>query len=110
MKYIFFLALFVLTACNENGTLFKSEKAELSEEQFINIYEDVLLLENYYQTKYGLPNNYKEALEKSCSMSFRKHHVTKKAFEQTYDFYARNPRKLKTVQEKIINRLNKKKL
>ncbi len=110
MKYIFFFVVFTLVACNEKGSLFKTEKAVLDEEQFIAVYEDVLVLENYYQKKYGLPNNYKEKLEKACSISFRKHNVTKKAFEQSYDFYTRNPEELKEIQEKIINRLNKKKI
>ena len=97
-------------SCNDNGSFFQLENAELSEEQFIEVYEDVLVLEKYYQMKYGLPNNYKEALEKSCLLIFSKHQVTKKAFEQSYSYYARNPEKLMSIQEEIINRLNIKKL
>ena len=111
MRFILYglLLTFLLFACNENGSLFQ-EKEPLTEEQFVDVYEDVLVLENYYQAKYGILTNYKDALEKSTDKAFRKHHVTKIDFEKTYEFYAKNPEKLKTIQEKIIARLNKKKL
>ena len=111
MRFILsgFLFAFLFSACNENGSLFQ-EKEPLTEEQFVEVYEDILVLENYYQSKYGILTNYKDALEKSSEKTFRKHKTTKVEFENTYEFYAKNPEKLRTIQEKIIARLNKKKL
>jgi hypothetical protein len=70
----------------------------------------VLVLENYYQSKYGSINNYKNALDKSCEITFKKHGVSKIEFEKSYEFYAKNSKQLRSIQETIIERLNTKKL
>jgi hypothetical protein len=82
----------------------------MDDKKFIDVYEEVLVLENYYQTKYGVPNAYKRALDKSCHKVFIKHQVSKKDFEKSFDYYAHRPEKLKSINEQVIARLNKKKL
>jgi uncharacterized membrane protein len=85
-------------------------EATLNEEQFIAVYEEILVTENYYQSKIGLPNLYKVELEHASKKIFLKHHTTKKQFEESFEFYAKDPKSLRAIQEKIIDRLNKKKL
>jgi hypothetical protein len=111
MRFLFagFLVTILVLGCNSHGSYFQNAET-LTEEQFIVVYEDILVLEDLYKTKFGLPANYKDALDKSCEKTFRKHHITKVEFEKAYEFYAKNPEKLKEIQEKIIARLNKKKL
>lgn len=108
MKHLFFILLFFLTSCTEE--LFSSKKLKLEEAKFIEVYEEVLVLENYYQTKYGVPNSYESALDKSCQKVFVKHQVSKQEFENSFDYYAHRPEKLKSINEQVIARLNKKKL
>ena len=108
MRYLIFIFLISLTSCAEE--LFNSEKSLLDEKKFIQVYEKVLVLENYYQTKYGVPNAYKRALDKSCQKVFIKHKVSKQDFEKSFDYYAHHPDKLKSINEQVIARLNKKKL
>lgn len=108
MRYLTFILLISLTSCSEE--LFSSEKLKLEEAKFIEVYEEVLVLENYYQTKYGVPNTYKDALDKSCQKVFIKHNVSKQEFESSFDYYAHRPEKLKSINEQVIARLNKKKL
>lgn len=108
MRYLTFILLISLTSCSEE--LFSSEKSMMDEKEFIDVYEEVLVLENYYQTKYGVPNIYKNALDKSCQKVFIKHKVSKQDFEKSFDYYAHHPDKLKSINEQMIARLNKKKL
>jgi hypothetical protein len=103
-----FTLLFGLLSCT-NGDV-DNEQRRLNEEQFISVYEEILLIERYYQSKLGLPNLYKNELEKASEKIFDKHHTTKSNFEKSFEYYARDPQRLHKIQEKIIDRLNKRKL
>ena len=106
MRILFFVLIFIFTNCD--GT-FSSNNAPLDKEKFIEVYEDVLLLETYYQSKFGIPNSYKYALDKSCEKVFKKHNVKKQEFQKSFEFYAHRPEQLKSINEQIIARLNKNK-
>lgn len=107
-KFFGFLILLSILSCETDG--YTSSEEVLTEEQFIAVYQDVLVLENYYQTKYGLPSAYKKELEKSCKEVFKKHHFTKEQFDKSFDFYAHNPEKMIKINEQVIANLNKKKI
>jgi hypothetical protein len=108
MRTLFFALIFIFTNCSDGA--FSSNDPHIEEDKFVEVYEEILVLENYYQTKYGFPNTYKDALDKSCQKVFIKHNVSKQAFENTFDYYAHTPEKLKSINERVIARLNKKKL
>jgi hypothetical protein len=105
---ILFLICFMFTGCSDG--VFSSEVPTLKENNFIDVYEQVLFLENYYQAKYGAPIAYKNALDKSCQKVFLKHQVSREDYEKTYDYYAHRPEKMKYINEQVIARLNKRKL
>lgn len=108
MRILLFVLIFLLTNCSEGA--FSSDESPLEEEKFIEVYEEVLVLENYYQTKYGVPNAYKKTLDSSCKKVFIKHRVSKQDFEKSYDYFAHRPEQLRSINEQVIARLNKKKL
>ncbi|MFM7682187.1 MAG: DUF4296 domain-containing protein [Bacteroidota bacterium] len=108
MRVLLFVFIFFLTNCSDGA--FSSNEPPLEEEMFVEVYEEVLVLENYYQTKYGVPSAYKNALDGSCHKVFAKHQVSKKDFEKSFDYYAHRPEKLRSINEQVIARLNKKKL
>jgi uncharacterized membrane protein len=108
MRKFFFVLVFFLANCSDGA--FSSNDPYIEEDKFVEVYEEILVLENYYQTKYGVPNTYKVALDKSCQKVFVKHNVSKQDFEKTFDYYAHTPEKLKSINERVIARLNKKKL
>jgi hypothetical protein len=107
--YLFYISIFFLYGCYVD-TFTSENSTTLEEEKFIEVYEDVLVLENYYQIKYGLPSVYKNALENSCKKIFEKHKIKKQDFEKSFDYYAHRPEQLKSINQQIIARLNKKKL
>jgi hypothetical protein len=105
----FFVLIIILSACSTNGTD-SSTEAELTEEQMVEITQEVLLLENYYQSKYGSPSVYKKALDSSVNVVFKRFSVTKKQFENTFNYYTENPELYRELQMKIIESLNEKHL
>jgi hypothetical protein len=72
--------------------------------------QEVMLLENYYQSKYGSPSVYKAALDSSVEVVFKKHQTNKIQFSKSFDFYAQNPELFQKIQAKIIENLNSKHL
>jgi hypothetical protein len=108
MRILFFTLVYFLASCSDGA--FSSNEPTIDEEKFFEVYEEVLVFENYYQTKYGVQNSYKKALDLSCKKIFNKHRVSKQDFEKTFDYYAHRPEKLKSINEQVIARLNKRKL
>ncbi|NBR15969.1 MAG: DUF4296 domain-containing protein [Flavobacteriales bacterium] len=105
----FFGILIILLSCTNNGGAGSNDEI-LSEEQMVEVTQEVMLLENYYQTKYGSPNVYKKALDSSVNIVFKRFSVTKKQYENTFNYYAENPELYKELQMKIIESLNEKHL
>lgn len=94
-----------LFSCSSN-----SPKGILDEEKMTEVLQEVMLLENYYQSKYGSPSVYKAALDSSVEVVFKKHETNKLQFSKSFDFYAQNPELIKRIQSNIIEKLNSKHL
>jgi hypothetical protein len=88
----------------------KGPKGILDEEKMTEVLQEVMLLENYYQSKYGSPSDYKAALDSSVEIVFKKHQTNKIQFSKSFDFYAQNPELFQKIQAKIIENLNSKHL
>lgn len=88
----------------------KNPKGILDEEKMTVVLQEVMLLENYYQSKYGSPGVYKAALDSSVEVILRKHQTSKDQFSKSFDFYAQNPELFQKIQKKIIENLNSKHL
>ena len=101
-----FLLLFTLS-CNSHANYAPSDL--IAPEKMSIILEDVLLLESHYQTKYGVPGVYKEALDKSILNVFKKHRVTRKRFQSSYLYYASHPEYFKSLNTGIMDRLSREK-
>lgn len=94
-----------LFSCSSNNP-----KGILEEEKMTEVLQEVMLLENYYQSKYGSPSVYKAALDSSVEIVFKKHETNKIQFSKSFDFYAQNPELFQKIQAKIIENLNSKHL
>jgi hypothetical protein len=100
---LFFLHL--LVACQPEAT--KKPSHLIEEEKMSLILEEVLLMESHYQSKYGIPGVYKDALDKSLLVIFKKHQITKKQFKESYVFYASQPETFKALNTSIMDRLSR---
>ena len=94
-----------LFSCSSNNP-----KGILDEEKMTEVLQEVMLLENYYQTKYGSPSVYKEALDSSVEVVYKRFNTNKKQFSKSFDYYAQDPELFKKIQARIIENLNSKHL
>lgn len=108
IRYFFPVLLLLFTSC-ELRPVVNGQKV-IEEEKMIVLLEKVTLLEHYFQAKYGTPSVYKAALDSSVMMELKKNGVTKKEYETSFEYYAKDQVRYKKMQEKIIERLNKKHL
>jgi hypothetical protein len=72
------------------------------------IMEEVMLLEAYYQKKYGAPSVYKDPLALAVEGVFKKHKISAKIYENNFTYYAQQYEIFKEMNDAIIERLNKK--
>ena len=94
-----------VVACQQTTT--KKPSNLIDEEKMSLVLEQVLLMESHYQSKNGVPGIYKDALDKSLSVVFKKHHVTKKQFMDSYTYYASLPESFKELNTGIMDRLSR---
>lgn len=105
MKFFLVCILILFSACQENTD--KKPSDLIDEKKMSLVLEDVLLLESHYQSKYGVPGVYKEALDKSLESMFKKRGVTKKSFVDSYAYYASQPEMFKALNTQIMSRLSR---
>jgi hypothetical protein len=106
MKFIlpFLLTLFA-AAC---GNISSEKPAGLIDADKMSvILEDVLLLESHYQSKYGVPGVYKDALDESVNKVLKKHGVSTKQFQTSYRYFASHPEEFKALNTRIMDRLSR---
>lgn len=106
MKFI--LPLFIVLIVSSCGSVTSTKPSGLIEADKMSvILEDVLLLESHYQSKYGVPGVYKDALDKSVNRIFKKYGVKAKQFRESYRYYASQPEEFKALNTSIMDRLSR---
>jgi hypothetical protein len=105
MNYFLICLLILFSACQENPD--KKPEGLIEEDKMSLVLEEVLLLESHYQSKFGVPGIYKEALDKSLASVFKKRGVTKKNFADSYAYYASQPETFKALNTQIMDRLSR---
>ena len=105
MKYFYSILFISLVSCDtETRPSFIIEK-----DKMIDIMEQVLVLETYYQSLPGLASN-KHALDSTVDLVFKKSGITKNNFEESYRFYSSDLEEFKKMQAEIMEKLEKKAL
>ena len=90
IQLIFFLIIFLF--CTNKP----EQQKTINEKTFVQIYCDVITQADYLKEKQ------KQAFVDSV---LNQHHVTRQAFENTIERYKKNPKKWKSVFEKIVAEL-----
>ena len=96
---IFSLLLFACVADNEAAPLTKS--------QFKSVYNEITILEGYYQMNFRNLSIYKDSLLKSVDGVLKKHDVTFQEFEQTYNYYSRHQEAFQAINNELIQDYSK---
>ena len=96
---IFSILLFACGADNDVPPLTKS--------QFKSVYNEITILEGYYQMNFRNLSIYKDSLLKSVGVVLEKHDVTFEEFEQTYDYYSRHQEDFQSLNNELIQDYSK---
>ena len=75
--------------------------------QFKSVYNEITILEGYYQMNFRNLSIYKDSLLKSVSVVSKKHDVTFEEFEQTYDYYSRHQEDFQSLNNELIQDYSK---
>lgn len=102
--YIFFSA-FILNACTPSEENVKIPSTVLSEEQFIKVLTDCYLAEG------AAGINVKNVTGQKFDSAYifnplKDNQISKPLFDSSISFYTKHPKLLKTIYEKILDRLS----
>ncbi|OIQ37769.1 MAG: hypothetical protein BM555_00085 [Crocinitomix sp. MedPE-SWsnd] len=78
----------------------------ISEAAMIPLIIDLQMLESHYQRMYSRPDVFKDALDSASNIVFEDQSVSRKQFEESYDYYASQPEVLFTIYEATLDTLN----
>ena len=109
MKQLLYFTLLIsfLFSCSNQPVPAKPNNF-IPQEEMSKIMEEVMLLEAYYQKKYGAPSVYKDPLALAAEEVFKKHKISAKIYENNFTYYAQQYEIFKEMNDAIIERLNKK--
>ena len=103
-KLICLILLFVGFACDQNQV----PKEYVALEQISVLVEEISVLEAYYQSTYGVPGQYKEALDKAVAKTLKKHNCSLLKFKRSVYYYATHPSLQALLNENTMTRLSRK--
>ena len=105
MKYFYSILFMSLVSCDTETR----PSSIIEKDKMIDIMEQVLVLETYYQSLPGPASN-KHALDSTVDLVFKKSGITKNNFEESYRFYSSDLEEFKKMQTEIMEKLEKKAL
>ena len=94
----------LLSSCLENET----PENVLSINKMSPLVEEIMLIETHYQSKYGVPSQYKKALDQSVDEILKKSKTNRKCFERSLAYYAGHPELQKKLNERLLTQLSRK--
>jgi hypothetical protein len=104
MRMRFIICLILLSACQQDTV----PEGILPLEQMTPLVEEITLLETYYQSKFGVPSQYKAALDSSVQRVLKKAGCTKSIFKKSLTYYAAHPALQKELNEQLLTTLSRK--
>lgn len=107
-KFIPFLFIVILSACTAIEDKVRIPDTVLSEEKMAEVMVDVHLLEaalniNNYSKDQVVMNN---SINPNSDI-FKKNNITKKQYDESFEFYSKNPALLTEVYQLVLNNLSK---
>lgn len=103
-KLCLFFFLLLLNACSEN----KLPAGILPLDQMSQLVEEITIIETHYQSKFGVPNQYKKALDQSVDKTLQKAGCTRAKFEKSLRYYAAHPADQKALNDALLTSMSRK--
>ncbi|MEN9968232.1 MAG: hypothetical protein RIR94_404 [Bacteroidota bacterium] len=105
MKFAALLCcIILLSACQEQSV----PKGILPLAQMVPLVEEITLIETHFQSRYGVPSQYKEALDLSVKRILKKAGCSKATFKKSLNYYAAHPELQKELNEQLLTALSRK--
>ena len=100
----------LISSCQQNEIVDRKNNDEkiLSKELVISIFEELVLIESYLQSKYYSYSNYCESLQVSRDSLFKVKGVTLQQFSNSFDYYSKTDQELVTLYKEVLNNYNEK--
>ena len=77
-------------------------------DEMSSLVEEITIIETYYQSKFGVPSQYKKALDASVNKTLRKANCTRAKFEKSLRYYAAHPTHQKALNEALLTSMSRK--
>lgn len=109
MKIYFSIILLILisqSAC-DHGSSVNVPKAPLTEEKFVEVLEDVRLLEGAYTVRYQRVDSTAGLMDVYYNQVFEKHQVTREEFELSYTSFSLDVPVMERIEDSVIHRLER---
>jgi rubrerythrin len=97
-----------LAGCSTQNEFSLTDKPKdlLSEEKFTSVLSDILLLESTAQNNSQDLEHVHKIIEISSPVIFKKHHVSKKKYTESFEYYAQDKEKMEEIYTKILDDYN----
>ena len=107
LRLIFFAGIVLLLACNSKP---KTPKDILPKEKMISVLVDFQLVESAILQKQNQQKDIKFYTNYYYDYILKKHHITRKEFKRSLDWYKNNMEEMDTIYQEILGRLSKLKI
>ena len=99
---------FFFVSCESNSELLDIVKPTnlISEQKFIEVFSDIVLLEVVASQQSSNIFQAKKIMKVSSSELLEKHHVNKKQFNESFEYYNQDKEKMLEIYSKIIEEYN----
>ncbi|MDG1350009.1 MAG: DUF4296 domain-containing protein [Crocinitomicaceae bacterium] len=102
MRLVSLFVIFLLIACTE-----RDPDPPLTQKKFKTVYNEIMILESYYQMNFRNLNIYKDSLRKSVDGVLEAHNVTFEEFEKTYNYYSKHQENFQDINNDLIESYSK---
>lgn len=108
MKYLKVFSLIVFLffiSCNSKNDFISDVKPKqlISEDKFIKIFSDIILLESTVLLKSQNEMHIYNVMNASSLEVLKHYHISKKQYEITFDYYAQDKEKMTEIYTKILD-------
>ena len=102
MRLVSLFVIFLLIACTD-----KDPDPPLTQKKFKAVYNEIMILESYYQMNFRNLNIYKDSLRKSVDGVLEAQNVTFEEFEKTYNYYSKHQENFQDINNELIESYSK---
>lgn len=106
MKGWIFIFL-VVTSCRDEVVGVPKPKDLVPEDTMVMVLKDLTLLETHIQLKYQQVTQYKETMDKSGKVLFKRYNLSEKRFEASLDYYGSRQHKMQNIYARVLDSLNR---